>query len=106
MLDALVRKSLLVADQSAGRTRFSMLETIRQFAEDQLVGNERLVEHDVPVERATLQGGETGTNGGGQFRSGAAEEKLRLGRQRRRPLRQIRRERRPPRGARRASRMM
>ena len=36
-LDALVRKSLLVADRSAGRTRFSMLETIRQFAEDQLV---------------------------------------------------------------------
>jgi predicted ATPase len=37
VLDALVRKSLLVADRSAGRTRFSMLETIRQFAEDQLV---------------------------------------------------------------------
>src|SRR6476659_9045094 len=28
LLDALVRKSLLVADRSAGRTRFSMLETI------------------------------------------------------------------------------
>jgi predicted ATPase len=37
LLDALVRKSLLVADRSAGRTRFAMLETIRQFAEDQLV---------------------------------------------------------------------
>ena len=37
LLDALVRKSLLVADQSSGRTRFSMLETIRQFAEEQLV---------------------------------------------------------------------
>ena len=37
LLDALVRKSLLVADRSAGRTRFSMLETIRQFGEDQLV---------------------------------------------------------------------
>ncbi len=37
LLDALVRKSLLVADRSAGRTRFSMPETIRQFAEDQLV---------------------------------------------------------------------
>jgi predicted ATPase len=37
LLDTLVRKSLLVADRSAGRTRFSMLETIRQFAEDQLV---------------------------------------------------------------------
>ena len=39
LLDALVRKSLLVADRSAGRTRFSMLETIRQFAEEQLVAN-------------------------------------------------------------------
>jgi predicted ATPase len=39
LLDALVRKSLLVADQSAGRTRFSMLETIRQFAEEQLVAH-------------------------------------------------------------------
>ena len=37
LLDALVRKSLLVADRSARRTRFSMLETIRQFAEEQLV---------------------------------------------------------------------
>ena len=37
LLDALVRKSLLIADRSAGRTRFSMLETIRQFAEEQLV---------------------------------------------------------------------
>jgi predicted ATPase len=36
-LDALVRKSLLVADRASGRTRFSMLETIRQFAEEQLV---------------------------------------------------------------------
>jgi predicted ATPase len=37
VLDALVRKSLLIADRSSGRTRFSMLETIRQFAEEQLV---------------------------------------------------------------------
>ena len=37
MLDALVRKSLLVADRTSGRTRLSMLETIRQFAEEQLV---------------------------------------------------------------------
>ncbi len=40
LLDALVRKSLLVTDRSAGRTRFSMLETIRQFAEEQLVASE------------------------------------------------------------------
>jgi predicted ATPase/class 3 adenylate cyclase len=39
VLDALVRKSLLVADQSASRTRFSMLETIRQFAEERLIAS-------------------------------------------------------------------
>jgi predicted ATPase len=39
LLDALVRKSLLVADRSSGRTRYSMLETIRQFAEEQLVAS-------------------------------------------------------------------
>ena len=39
LLDALVRKSLLVADRSSGRTRFSMLETIREFAEEQLVAS-------------------------------------------------------------------
>ena len=38
-LDALVRKSLLMADRSTGRTRFSMLETIRQFAEEQLAAS-------------------------------------------------------------------
>jgi predicted ATPase/class 3 adenylate cyclase len=37
LLDALVRKSLLVVDGSSGHTRYSMLETIRQFAEEQLV---------------------------------------------------------------------
>ena len=40
LLDALVRKSLLVVDRSSGRTRFSMLETIRQFADDQLVASD------------------------------------------------------------------
>ena len=39
VLDALVRKSLLIADRSSERTRFSMLETIRQFAEEQLVAS-------------------------------------------------------------------
>ncbi|OBI85024.1 adenylate/guanylate cyclase domain-containing protein [Mycobacterium sp. E740] len=38
-LDALVRKSLLVAGRSAGRTRYSMLETIRQFAAEQLAAS-------------------------------------------------------------------
>src|SRR5271156_6095334 len=35
--DALVRKSVVVPIRSAGRTRFSMLETIRQSAEEHLV---------------------------------------------------------------------
>lgn len=39
LLSALVRKSLVVAHRSAGRTRYSMLETIRQFAEDRLVAD-------------------------------------------------------------------
>jgi predicted ATPase len=39
LLDALVHKSLVVADRSGGRTRFSMLETIRQFAEQRLVAD-------------------------------------------------------------------
>ena len=36
VLDSLVRKSLVIADRSSGRTRYAMLETIRQFAEEQL----------------------------------------------------------------------
>src|SRR5262245_35401814 len=39
LLDALVRKSLLLTDRSAGRTQFSLLETIRQFAEEQLAAH-------------------------------------------------------------------
>ena len=39
LLDALVRKSLLVVDRTSGRSRFSMLETIRQFAEEQLAAH-------------------------------------------------------------------
>ncbi len=35
-LDSLVRKSLLVADHSAATTRYTLFETIRQFAEDRL----------------------------------------------------------------------
>jgi DNA-binding CsgD family transcriptional regulator len=35
-LDSLVRKSLLVADHTTTRTRHSLFETIRQFAEDRL----------------------------------------------------------------------
>ena len=35
-LDSLVRKSLVVADHTAPRTRYTLFETIRQFAEDRL----------------------------------------------------------------------
>ncbi|WP_371514987.1 hypothetical protein [Mycobacterium sp. 1164966.3] len=44
LLDSLVRKSLLVADHSAGHTRFSVLETIRQFAQEQLVARGKATE--------------------------------------------------------------
>ena len=44
VLDALVRKSLMVADHSSGRTRYSMLETIRQFAEEQLAAHGQAAE--------------------------------------------------------------
>jgi predicted ATPase len=37
LLDALTRKSLVFADRSSTHARFSMLETIRQYAEEQLV---------------------------------------------------------------------
>ncbi|HYL53195.1 MAG TPA: LuxR C-terminal-related transcriptional regulator [Acidimicrobiia bacterium] len=37
-LDSLVRKSLVVADHTATRTRYSLFETIRQFADDRLAG--------------------------------------------------------------------
>ncbi|MGE2720003.1 ATP-binding protein [Mycolicibacterium celeriflavum] len=36
LLDSLVRKSLLTVDRSEATARFSMLETVRQFAEEQL----------------------------------------------------------------------
>src|SRR4051794_15337485 len=40
-LDSLVRKSLVVADHAAPRTRYAMYETIRQFAEDRLAAVDR-----------------------------------------------------------------
>jgi predicted ATPase/class 3 adenylate cyclase len=36
VLDSLVRKSLVTVERAQGRTRYGMLETIRQFAEEQL----------------------------------------------------------------------
>jgi predicted ATPase len=38
-LDSLVRKSLVVAEPAAGHVRYTMLETIRQFAEEQLAAS-------------------------------------------------------------------
>ncbi len=43
-LESLVRKSLILADSTGGRTRFRMLETIRQFGETNLVKAERSAE--------------------------------------------------------------
>lgn len=39
LLDSLVRKSLVVADQSGGAARYTLLETIRKFGEDQLAAS-------------------------------------------------------------------
>lgn len=44
LLDALVRKLPLLADRSSGHARFSILETIRQFAEEQLAASEAATE--------------------------------------------------------------
>ena len=39
VLDSLVRKSLVTVEQAGGRTRYGMLETIRQYGEDQLAAS-------------------------------------------------------------------
>ena len=39
LLDALTRKSLVIADRSSAHVRFTMLETVRQYAEEQLVAS-------------------------------------------------------------------
>ena len=39
LIDSLVRKSLVVADNAAGTARYVLLETIRQFAEDELAAH-------------------------------------------------------------------
>jgi predicted ATPase/class 3 adenylate cyclase len=44
LLEALVRKSLVVADRSSGRTRYSLLETIRQFAEERLAATDDIAD--------------------------------------------------------------
>jgi predicted ATPase len=44
VVDSLVRKSLVTAEQVLGHTRYGMSETIRQFAEDQLAATGTLME--------------------------------------------------------------
>ena len=44
LLDSLVRKSLLMAEQVEGRTRYGLLETIRQFVEEQFASAETMAE--------------------------------------------------------------
>ena len=44
VLDSLVRKSLITAVRTGGRTRYGMLETIRQFAEDHLAVTSGIVQ--------------------------------------------------------------
>ena len=44
MLDSLVRKSLVVANRENGRTRYGLLETIRQFAEERLADKGTIAE--------------------------------------------------------------
>jgi len=44
LMDSLVGKSLVTVDQSGGKTRYGLLETIRQFAADQLVATDAIVE--------------------------------------------------------------
>ncbi len=44
LMDSLVRKSLVTTEQIGGRTRYGVLETIRQFAEDQLAGTGTLAD--------------------------------------------------------------
>lgn len=46
LLDALVRKSLVVAHHGADRTRYSLFETIRAFADDRLAEPARVALHD------------------------------------------------------------
>ncbi len=44
LVDSLVRKSLMTAEQVLGHTRYGLLETIRQFAEEQLAATSAIAE--------------------------------------------------------------
>ena len=73
-LDSLVRKSLVVADHTAPRTRYTLFETIRQFAEDRLAehgGLEDARDRHAALLRARggRRAGRTGRGPGGAPRS-------------------------------------
>ena len=73
-LDSLVRKSLVVADHTAPRTRYTLFETIRQFAEDRLAEHGGLEEARATVTPPTSptrrpRAGSTGRDPGGAPRS-------------------------------------
>ena len=72
-LDSLVRKSLVVADHTATRTRYSLFETIRQFAEDRLAETGALERtrdrHAAYFAREAPLDGSTGTGPAGATRS-------------------------------------
>src|SRR5207244_1885678 len=42
LVDSLVRKSLVVTDDAGGTSRYTVLETIRQFVEDELVARDSI----------------------------------------------------------------
>jgi hypothetical protein len=59
IVDSLVRKSLVTVERTNGQTRYGMLETIRQFAEDQFATTSTIIEardrHAQYYARATTQ---------------------------------------------------
>ena len=57
LLDSLVRKSLVTTEQISGHTRYAMLETIRQFAEDQLAATGSIERGAGPTRRVLRRAG-------------------------------------------------
>ena len=57
LIDSLVRKSLVVADNAAGTGRYVVLETIRQFVEDELTATGLIERNARPARRALRLGG-------------------------------------------------
>ena len=85
-LDSLVRKSLVVADHTATRTRYRLFETIRQFAEDRLAEAGALERDARPARRALRRRGR-GAMGALERAGLARRRRLGGGRARQPPLR-------------------